>query len=188
MLSFLHIPKTGGSARRSALRSEIDQGRVLYQHHERNARVAPGQLVLYLRDPLAKFVSGFDAFRDIIAGTMGAEYDDINYFVEDIDHALRDCGDTTRLLFRPQWWWDAPGVHIRLKSEHMDTSFPQLLRAHGLRGKLPARSEPSSNTNHSTRSVLNEASIAYIRERYTDDFPLWEAAEGEYDASRQGIP
>jgi len=190
MLSFLHIPKTGGSARRSALLAEIDAGRVLYQHHERNARVAPGELVLYLRDPLTRFVSGFDAFRDVIVGTMtgqGVEIDDIDDFVTHYHHCMRDCGETSRLIFRPQAWWDDEDRDdiIRLKLESMDTSFPQLLTKHDLIGKLPSRAEPRSNSYSSTKlpkSVLNETSVQFVREYYSADFPLWEAAEGEYSA------
>lgn len=186
-LSFLHVPKTGGSARRAALRGELDRGRVLYQHHERNAKVAPGTLVLYTRDPLTRFVSGFDAFRSVIEGTMsgqGLEIRDINDFVENYHWCMRDCGETNRLVFRPQTWWDDPEKDdiIRLQVESMDTSFPQLLKAYGLDGKLPARDDPASNTYAITKlpkSVLNDASIQFVREFYTDDFLLWESARGE---------
>ena len=193
MLSFLHIPKTGGSARRRALLAHIDAGRVLYQHHERNSRVAPGELVLYLRDPLTRYVSGFDAFRHVIAGTMTA-FDfpkdmDIDLFTENYHQCMRECGETSRLVFKPQAWWDDSTRDdiIRLQVEGMDVSFPQLLAAHGLDGKLPSRSDPSSNSYSITKlpkSVLNETSIQFVREYYEDDFPLWEAAEGEYYASR----
>jgi len=192
MLSFLHIPKTGGCSRRAALRDEIDQGQVLYQHHERNARVAPGELVLYTRDPLTRFVSGFDAFRTVIAGTMVA-FDfpqdmDVNLFVENYHQCMRECGETNRLVFKPQVWWDDSTRDdiIRLKLESMDTSFPQLMLKHRLIATLPARTDPSSNSYSITKlpkSVLNEASVKFIREFYEDDFPLWEAAEGEYYAA-----
>ena len=190
MLSFLHIPKTGGCARRSAILGEIIAGTVLHHEHERVAATAPGELVLYVRDPLTKFVSGFDAFEETIRGTMigqEIEYPTINEFVEDFEHAMRDCGETCRLIFRPQAAWDAPARDdvIRLKMEHMDVSFPQLLAAYGLKGTLPARTDPSSNTYSITKlpkSVLNETSVQFIREFYDEDFPLWEAAQEEYDA------
>ena len=64
-LHFLHIGKTGGTAIRHALRpfSDGPAARItLHQHHTTLAEIPPGDRVMFtLRDPAARFVSGFNS-------------------------------------------------------------------------------------------------------------------------------
>lgn len=60
---FLHIGKTGGTAIREALRGVHDSGRyalVMHNHHTTLRDIRKGEkVVVFLRDPLSRFVSGF---------------------------------------------------------------------------------------------------------------------------------
>lgn len=62
-MHFLHIGKTGGTAIKDALSTATADSRyvlVLHQHHIKLNDIPKGEMVVFfLRDPLARFVSGF---------------------------------------------------------------------------------------------------------------------------------
>jgi hypothetical protein len=105
-LHFLHIPRTGGTARRQALKGK--PGIIFSDHDTRMSDVRPEDTpVIFWRDPVERFISSWPLIRDNTRHLTG--------HISSIEEAARalpamaEMFEEERIsLLRPQvWWFDA---------------------------------------------------------------------------------
>jgi len=166
-LHLLHIPKTGGTALALALYGHV----VRHGHTVRlDALPAGGQAIVFVRDPVARFVSAFDFARRADEQNRDGYFRQVEAFASVSDFALR--GDHGHPIFRPLTWWlddlADPRLYFVGRTEHLERDFAVLASLMGLhdRNLPPLPAHPGS-----TLSAMAEA---YIRERYADDYALLE--------------
>lgn len=172
-LALLHIPKTGGSARRTSLGAEAGP-RVLWDEHRLRLADVPGHLpaICYLRDPISRFESGYSV---VAPGRLPP----IDELAQD-PSVITDPG--LELIFRPQVWWlnvEAPLDRARLRTlERMTHSWPELMRQYEINAApLPTRSDPGYNAwdrkPNRKRPRLSAQGRLDVLRYYHDDAVMW---------------
>jgi hypothetical protein len=176
MLHFLHVPKTGGSARRYALRKAYSDHRVIFSesHADRLSAVDERDTpVVYLRHPLDRFISAYDS---LVNNPFIDAYPTAEAAAMDIEHAYA-LAEHFRIFMRQTWWFDVPRDDaIRKRTEDMDRDFRAWLRPYGLRPDLPAPGNAHRNTGRRADkpSPLTYHAVSRVLDFYADDLMLWE--------------
>lgn len=196
-LLFIHVPKNGGTSVKRALYSS-DPGHASIRYYELffPARLAQTQTLALVRDPVARFLSGFDFLMNGGGGDVRIQprpmhhmrnirtIDDFLDFIEAAD------GDWLKLdtFVRPQCWYIVDHKNlIRVKHLWMlDNSegLMQFLAAYG------TADIPHANRTRRTARSLTCEQLARVSHLYAEDFALYEQLKvsGGYSCALMGVP
>lgn len=213
---FLHIRKAGGSAIKTALRPHAGVGPYFMAFHPHRItinHVPRGEKVFFfVRDPVARFVSGFASRQRQGAPAhhvpwtetereVFAEFDSASALAE----ALASSDQATRQ--RAQWAMNAVG-HVNSsywdwfideqtfvkrsedilfigRQEHFDADFTAMLRALQLPEQINPPREPK-NANRSPRAAappLSRQALAALQEHYAADYRFLELCRERHGLS-----
>ncbi len=174
MLDFLHIPRTGGTARQYALQPE---GLYKFSGHDTPiSKVRRDDTpVIFVRDPVTRFVSAYDHIwrrNDVVYEWRSAEH-----MALDIERAYPAV---TKVIpnFRKQVWWfdtDLRGDDLLIgRQEHMQEDLDFIVGHHvGL---------PTNNHRNASKrdSTISEEAKASLRQFYAEDIALLQSLEGVF--------
>ena len=201
-IHFLHVGKTGGTAVKHAL-APVAEGRglVLHDHETRLADLPPGERAfLFLRDPVARFVSAFHSRRrrgrprhdwewSEAERAAFARFATPNALAEAIgeDEAARAAMRGIEHIRSPQALWTGPPEALLARRadllmvgrcETLEADFRRLAHLLDLpeEVRLP---EDDLNAHRNPSGVdrrLSEAARANLRDWYVEDYAVLEAA------------
>jgi hypothetical protein len=170
-LHFLHVPRTGGTARRVALKGDP---RCKFSDHDTPVSLVRDvdTPVIFVRDPVERFVSSWDLLRRNVGHLIGH----LNS-VEELAYALpatAEMFEEARIpILRPQvWWFDADRPSEILPygtSEEMEQRLERLV---GHPVTLSVLNESRD------KPALNARAADAVRDFYTDDIAMLQSLEG----------
>lgn len=178
----LHIPKTGGSALRHALKPT---GAYRWGHSqvldlERRAEMDL-RFIVTLRDPVARFVSAFVWQRDRLGHRGYADADALALSLRGSFQKIRDL-----VVFKPQIEWvhsverlREPDILAVLFTDTLDADLAALKERMGWGDEvqLPGHGHPRRNEQEYD-DVLSPEGEALVREHYADDILLVDTMRG----------
>lgn len=171
-VQLIHPPRTGGTLAASLLPVHRNG------HTFRLAHVRDGdRAVVFLRDPLARFVSAFDYTKRHSERVGGGYFDAITRFPSASAFAL--TGDLDHELFRPLTWWvpSLEGVWFAGRTERLRYDLPALAQRLGVRIEVPPHRAP-------VRSALSQKARHYLRRHYAADYALLETHDHPHREGR----
>jgi len=178
-LRHLHIPKTGGSAIRWALRYS-NVGTEPIDHSLRLCDLAPDEeAIVAVRDPVARFVSAYDGERRLV-GTVRVRWPTVDDAAQDIP-ALIEHYKVWKAPYPLVYWLHdaatvARKVRYLLHTERLDEGWDVVRREQRNIRKLP---QDGHRNNHELyrqqKSRPSAETIATLRDFYAADYELLEA-------------
>lgn len=173
MLGFLHIPRTGGHARRFAMLDEIKAGTVKFYGHDKRvsdvgSAVTP---VLFVRHPVARFISAWDHLyphREL------KQWDDVEHLALNIESAYPYLDSHLPFLFTRQTWWTegawTEGAGVRTvhwgRTEFLQRDMDLIVGRHVV---LPTDNNAAPSHQH---SHLSARAWGSLEEFYSGDLDL----------------
>jgi hypothetical protein len=197
-LLFIHVPKNGGtSVKRALYRSDPGHASIRYYSLYFPAFLKGADSFAILRDPVDRFLSGFDFLLNGGGGDVSIRAEPMRRMrhIGSIDALLdyleRLDGDWLKAdtFVRPQSWYIAdPGGIIRVDRlwllECAGSGLLRFLRDHG----IPLI--PHLNQTRRAVRILEFGQIERLRTIYADDFALYAevSAAGGYSGALAGMP
>ena len=202
-LHFLHVPKTGGTAIRTALVGLLDGGRLQLHGHGASSRsIPPGDSYFFvLRDPVSRFVSAFYSRQ-----RRGRPRYDYAWTPEEarmferfstpraLAEALGSEGDRRKAAeramravphFRPMQHWtgsaaevysDRARVFAVLFQETLEEDFSELTSRLRVRATLPSDAVQAHRNPEILDRAMPGSATETLQRWYADDYELLRAA------------
>jgi len=182
--TFIHVPKTGGSAIHKVIKKKYPEYFDVYSNHFHNLVATQyNQPILCIREPIDRFVSIYKYWKQGVRKHHPTIDTSVKYFI----YCLKNNSD--KLLFGnppilseyhyfPQSYYLSPNVYSYATvlvydktnmEEKLHTLFEYLQLENPDSFKLKKK-----NVSKKTEVVLDEEDIEFIHNRYHDDFVLWD--------------
>jgi hypothetical protein len=198
-LHFLHVSKAGGTALKAAIRNESPRHfRLVIHGHRYTLREVPvGEHVFFVvRDPIARFVSGFNSRYRRGGGAHFREWsweeervfsrfrspDSLACALASGEEAARDAMETISHLRWKQVRWVGDLELLRARRDDvlfvgrqwlLDEDFVHLSHVIGLTGRtLPVDAVSAHRGTPELSTQLSRHGLKAVREWYADDFEL----------------